>query len=233
MTAHGAAPIAIIDTNVLLEIYSCHDHYRAHAKAYAEHGDEFYYQLDPTHRGQRARASLLLAIYLNDIAATTYGSHGEFLDIITKTVPPSPAGTPGGQNWEEDFLTQALYVVGDRVLTNWTHTVPSLAEAQRGSRNDQWLVDEAARLNVPLITHEGLSKTGDRVVSGIDKKAAVAGVQVLMPREFFNGKLDERERSKAFLNQLGEEIEKLTVGRTDDLGKILAMVQDHYGHVLN
>jgi hypothetical protein len=234
MEPTSASPTLVIDTNVLIDVHSCHDYTLPLDKALEEHGEAGAWQPNVQFRGYRARAALLLALYLHETGATTYGSHGEFLEKIVALVPPAP-DEPGGRNWELDYTSQFIYFVRDHVLTGWNHTTPAVPETERGSAGDQWLVNEAARLKVPLVSNEGLRTdfTLDPKRRGIRKMADEAGVQVLIPRKVFAGKMDEHRSSERFLQRFTDEAVRHVRGRTDQLGRMLQMMQRYYHTLLS
>src|SRR5579859_7368776 len=87
--------VAVIDTNVMIEIHSCHDYTGKLHPALAQMGDAGWLEPKVWYRGTRARDALLLTLYLHEIGATTWGSHGELLDRLNAIVPPDPGGQGG------------------------------------------------------------------------------------------------------------------------------------------
>jgi hypothetical protein len=228
------APIvAVVDTNVMIDIHSCHDFTGRLHPALAQMGDGGWLTPGVWYRGTRARDALLLTIYLDQIGATTWGSNGELLDKLTALVPPSP-GQDGGKNWELDFATLTVHFVRERVLSRWTHAVPVPPEKERGNQADQWLVHEAKRLSVPLITNDGLKTDGtiDDRKKGTRTMAKAAGVMVVTPREFFQGKLDEAAAADRFRERFNEQARLHVQGRTDQLDKVLQRLGGYYDVVL-
>jgi hypothetical protein len=224
-------PIAVIDTNVFLDIISSHDANRVIPRIVTK-GDAVFQDGEFWYRTTRARDGLLLAIYMDAIGATTFGSHGEMQERLNALVPPAP-GEDGGKNWELDFVTLMLHLVFDQVLKGWTHTCPEEAEIERKNAGDQWLVDQAKRLEIPLVTNEGLRVDGTTdPKSGIRKKATAAGVQVFTPREFFKGKLDEEESAEAFQRRFEREAEEHVKGRTDQLHLFLKQMGRYFSFIL-
>src|SRR5882672_3522736 len=104
-----APPIAVIDTNVFLDITSCHDFTRGPMERITTTGDAVFQDDDFWYRAMRARDGLLLAIHLDAIGAATLQSHGEALEMLEGLVPPAP-GEDGGRNWELDFATQMIHL---------------------------------------------------------------------------------------------------------------------------
>src|SRR5665213_2178653 len=174
-------PIAVLDTNVVLEAISCVDL----VKLYNNHPDIDPTGPEPTLRRQKARESLLLSIHLNSIKATTY-SIFEPMRIAGREVDP---------NAHSEFENHAMIIwthyVKDNVLPDWVMTSPSSGEGEpTGNRADTLLVERAREHGVPLVSHEGLGAAGIDPKSGIRKKAAAAGVTIVTPREFY-GDMDE------------------------------------------
>jgi hypothetical protein len=85
----------VIDTNVLLDLYSCHDFEAVVVKHGADlvaisHPDTIY-------RRARAREAVILAVYLDRIEATTLSLQHEALDLIQRHVPPTARTSFGTQ----------------------------------------------------------------------------------------------------------------------------------------
>jgi hypothetical protein len=224
--------VAVVDTNVMIDLHSCHDHTRVLHPALSEVGDAAWLKTDVWYRGTRARDAVLLAIYLDQIKATTWGSHGEFVEKLAKIVPPAPE-KDGGQDWELDFATNVIHFVREFLLANWTHAMPLPAEGERGNAADKWLVAEALRLNVPLISNEGLRIDGSiDQAKNIRKLATGAGITVVTPRDFFNGRIDEVAAADAFQVRFIEQLNIYTRDRTDHLERMLWMMKRYYDVVL-
>jgi hypothetical protein len=210
-----AAPLAfVVDTNVILDIFSCHDLSNEYGKV-----DFTVDSPGATWRRARARESLLAAIYLHKIGATTYSLHGEAVDTLTTMVPPDE------QCFEMHYTTLFIWFVRDYLMdwkadlatpvadSGWEKTLsPELLEklpelllpghaelaAPTGNRADGWHISYAKEHGFPLITNEGFKATGYEP-GKITKRARGEGVQVLFPKELYEGKIDERAEAEAFM----------------------------------
>jgi hypothetical protein len=145
-------PIAVVDTNVILDTHSVHDVLGAYDKQHANlNAPELVY------RRARARESLLLMIYFNKIKAATLGLHSELLAQLTKNAPPEAIP---GTSFEADFTRMFIWFVKDYVLPDWDMQVQAEPGGERGNAADSVLVTAAAQRGLPLITNEGFSKDG-------------------------------------------------------------------------
>ena len=108
-------PIAVVDTNVLLDIYSCHDLVGSFDLAHQSLGDGVLGDPSFLYRRERARSSLLLAVYLDRIKATTCSLNAEPIAMMLRSAPPMG----GGLDLRSDFTTFVVYFVKDHVLSDW------------------------------------------------------------------------------------------------------------------
>jgi hypothetical protein len=180
---------AILDTNVVLEIYSIHDLFEAYDRTGADDVDA----PELVFRRARARDSLLLAMYFHATRAKTVALPQEFQRILTGRVPPEASEDA---RWHFTWLFWTF--VHKQVLSGWkSNTVPGSDDGLRGNKCDDRLVQIASDNSLPLITCEGM--TIDGVVDAkIRKKATAAGVPVFTPREFWQGRLNAKEAIKFF-----------------------------------
>lgn len=95
--------VAVVDTNVLVEVHSVHDVTDARPR-------------DEAKRWANARDSLLLAIHFHETRATTYSIH-EIAEVMQARVPPT-VRTPEGL-----FAGLVAHFVADRVLNGWNSAV--------------------------------------------------------------------------------------------------------------
>lgn len=168
---------AVVDTNVVVELYSCHDIARASADSKQDRID-------------RARDSLVLAIYLDQVRATTYVLY-EAIEINRQRVPPGPIP----DSYELLFTTLFIWFVKDRVLARWQPIAAREHDALRSNAADRHLEDFAYEHKKPLITRE----------AKLTKRARARGVEVYSPREFWEGKLDVAKEGQRFLRRFDAE----------------------------
>ena len=219
--------VAVVDTNVMLDVYSCHDLEGEYDKGGDIAGP------NATYRRARARESLLLAIYLHAIRAMTYGLHHELPRKLTEMVDPAAHGT-----WVNHFTTLFVHFVKDDVLFGWNlGFVPDNDLGVAGDEADGRLLTFAKDNKLPLITNEGFNVHGikDKKLRG---KAKAQGVAVFTPREFCEGNLNENAEMQAFLKRFVErapayiEQHEREFGPSKVVGESLHRLLGVYRHIL-
>lgn len=245
--------VAIVDTNVFLDIYSCHDAIVAYNTVYAEIGRAAVDHPKVVYRRARARESLLLALYLNKVGATTFTLQSEAMDVLEDNAPPTAVG---GMRWETDFTSFMVHFVKDYVLGNWNAcfatpkagwekfvSVELLSTELRtpghpelttptGTNADTFHIACAKDNGIPLITNEGFSETGYK--SGkIVKRAAREGVRGMRPCDFYAGHINEADEIDAFLNRFRDEAPKYLDAHwqkhgKDAADKVLGLIYGQY-----
>jgi hypothetical protein len=211
-------PIAVLDTNVIADIYSVHD-LIDRFEAIRDGRDVAELDLDApslVYRRARARESLLLAMYLDRIGAATFSLHSELLALFDEKVPDD-AKAPPGTDYRSDYTRMFLHFVHDQLLPGWESQIPSDPDEHEANDADQALVDKARALGVPLITNEGFSETGYRV-GKIAKRAKAAQVACFHPRAFYEGTIDEAGEIGAFLQRFRTEAPKYIEARRRAVG---------------
>ncbi|MBL8940796.1 MAG: hypothetical protein JNM69_39995 [Archangium sp.] len=181
----------ILDTNVLVEIYSAADLYRAAEEH--ELRDTLTAGIDSDElrfRRARVRDSLLLAWYLSESNQTSRSLGDEATRTLTRDANPSELG-----EFRSQFIQVSIYFVKDYLLARWNPTVES--GDVRGNAADRILVSRAKELGVPVVSHEVHS---DRALR---KAARVEGVQVMTPREYWQPHQNEDSAIRALLHRFG------------------------------
>jgi|GEM_PF-3547858 len=179
-----AAPIAILDTNVIVDLYSWHDwldHFEpkySYASVLVDKSDA-----KSRYRIRRPREALLLAIHLHQIGAVTF-SLSESVRMINKLVNPDAVGDP-----KKAFAQTFLYFVKPTLLGNWKDGMRY--SNSHGNRADDELLQEAKDSGIPLVTSEGYSHIGIDEGNRMRKKARRMGIQILTAREFCKAKVDD------------------------------------------
>ena len=210
----------VLDTNVFLDIHSCHDINRK----YFELGVEGIDEPGAVYRRARARESILLAAYLNKIGGVTHSLSNEAIDRLTELVPPDAEETPETQP-EKHFTTNFIHFVKDFVLPNWRPSIVAPKdEKPTGNAADAWLVAYAKEQGFPLVTNEGFKPTG-YVEGKIVKRAREAGVEVFTPRDFYEGKMDVESEIDAFLQRFRDGAREYLRGRTDKTYLVLQWME--------
>lgn len=223
-------PVAVVDTNVLLDIYSCHDLVRSfdRAQTMAEGA-----RADPSfaYRLNRARESLLLAEHFHRLMASTCSLNAEPIALMQRCAPPAA----GGLDLRSDFTTFFVHFVREHVLAGWKPMVVNGAD-ETANRADERLISLAKRYSVPLITNEGFSTIGLSETK-LRKSAREEGVVALAPREFYGSQADEDELSEGFLSRFRAAAppyladRELTFGK-DEGPRVLEWIYRFYRFVL-
>ena len=187
--------VALVDTNVLLDIYTITDWQREHERCGLEDldGARFVY------RRARARESLLLAMYFNQVKALTYGLNNEVLRTIVRASPPAQQ-----TELSTHYTTFFVHFVSEQVLPDWRHTwEDGNDEGLSGTKCDDRLLVLAEEHSLPIITNEGFTETGTSEFNSrsLRTKAKAHGVPAYSPREFWCGKLDEKATIQRFLDR--------------------------------
>lgn len=221
--AQFATPVAVIDSNVMLEAVSCVD-----LMKHCERPDFDPRSAEATPRRQKARESLLLAIHLDRIGATTY-SLFESARITLREVDPE-----AHENFENHAIKLWLHYVKDSVLPKWTMIMPSTGDEEpTGSGADTLLVERAKEFGLPLVTHEGLTTAGIDERRGIRRKARSESVTIVTAREFY-GCVDELLYSALFLQRFdrGAEDYIRASSRADLTQEGMSYLRGYYLHIL-
>jgi hypothetical protein len=225
-TMSTESPIAVIDTNVMLDVYSCADLARQYEL------DEDVSGPQATFRRARARESLLLAIHLHSVEATTYGLEHEVPRILRKMADPEASET-----LETNFTKLFLYFVKDNVLSGWdARCVIGWDLGIKGTQADDRLLALAQKHDLPLITNEGYTKSGIQDEK-LRMNAQAKGVPVFTPREFYEGKLDEPTQTQAFFQRFADRAPAYIETHEREFGPseirdFLPRMLDIYRHIL-
>ena len=231
-------PVAVLDTNVLLDIYSVHDVFGLYGGRLAgDAGSKFDLDApDLVYRRARARESLLLAMHLHKAKAATFSLHSEPLAQLTRLVPDDSRAKPG-TDYTSDFTRTFLWYVKDYLLPDWESQISAGPDGKRANGADQALVDVAASLGVPLITNEGFTAEGYGV-GDIGKRAAEAGVAWYHPRGYLESQgVDESAEIRDFLGRFRSEAPRYLEDHRakfgdDAAGELLGLVIGTYKHIL-
>jgi hypothetical protein len=205
-------PDLIVDTNVLLQLYSVHDLTAAYARADSESDSAF------VHRRERTRDALLFALLCDSEGLATGSLRNEPIRQLTSNAPPE------GQDFETVYTQLFIWFIRDHVLTNW---VPGFIReiddtAMRGDACDDEYLALARNNELPLITDEGNTEAGLREVTRNGKRnlrgrAHDAGISVFTPGEFWRVRgLDPVVASKSLLERFDRQRPKYVASRPFD-----------------
>jgi hypothetical protein len=218
----------VLDTNVLVDIHSCHDIVRKYGERAKTLGPAAMTDRDVVFRRARAREGLLLAIYLHNVKATTFTLQGEAMRVLEKAAPPS---AQGGTSLPTDHLRFFIWFVKDRVIPGWNlhfclpkkgGNWPGLIANRElvkgnlsdpdhpdvleptGNRADLFHVAMAKERKLDLITNEGFTPDGYGV-GKVSEWARAEGVRTLFPKDVYAGKLNEDYAADKFLERFARE----------------------------
>jgi hypothetical protein len=182
--------VAVVDTNVLLDLHSCHDLVHSYDKSGGPETPE------TTYRRKRAKEGLTLAIYLHETRATTWSVASEPVARMLANVDPN-----AGDTLEFHYAMLFSNYVLPHVLHGWAPGMPPTPDpAMTGNRADAALVAYAQQHGKPLITNEGISHSGTRNTDKwLLKRARAAGVQIFSPEDFYQGKINVRRAARRFI----------------------------------
>jgi hypothetical protein len=183
----------VIDTNVIFDIVTRFDLYRAGVERYGhmarvDPDDEpdplgvitSLINADPEVqlRMTRMKFGMALLQHLHATKATTYSYVTEIQSRLTAHIPP------GSQSMAENEVILFLHHYKDNVFPGWNFGGDAAAPFLEKSAVDQHLVDVASEYGAILISNEGLSHGLVVSKAGIRKRAARKGVQILTTIEY-------------------------------------------------
>ncbi len=184
-------PSVALDTNVLLDIYSCHDLFGTYERL----GEQGVETAEATYRRARARESLLLAIALHRAATVTFSLGDESMKQMVERVPPDET-----DSYPTHHSVIMINFVCPVLLEGWAAVIELSDMPLSGNAADEALVDYAINHNVPLITNEGYG-IGGVSPTKLRKKAKDRGVEVYTPKEYVaERKLDEDAAATSFID---------------------------------
>lgn len=208
----GAGIVVVLDTNVIIDMTSSVDFDKATP---AQKG----------YRRSRAREATLLSLYLHELGATTFSLHEAIRK--QKVVVPNTTFTRA-----HVMVVLWVNVLFERMLPNWRMTLPKDGEGEpEKSEADSCLVDIARKLQVPLITHEGLSQSGVDESKPIRKKAREAGVRVMTAREFY-GNWNESKAAERFFREFQSTMASWARTEPPEWQDLIASVTAYYREIL-
>jgi len=196
-------PIAVIDTNVIVDLYSWHDfndHFDSRV-SYASSDDVSLDDPVSKMRFSRARRALLLAIHLHNTKAITY-SLSESVTLLKRLTQFDAQGKPLDPDERirrEAFTKTFLWFVKRRLLTDWKD---GMRVADLSSNEaDRALVAFANEHSLPLITNEGFTATGVNPRKLMQRLARESGVRIVQAADFYGTEMDEAEEAKVFFRR--------------------------------
>lgn len=181
---------AVVDTNVILDIYSLTDILLANEESDLRRHN---------FRLTRARDSLLLAWCFHATRSTTLSLGRETTRLVKQRNSPNVATLTG------HHMQMSIYLQKERLLSQWNDLsfVEGLAT---GASCDDVLLAVAEQLKVPLITNEGFFSTAGKKRSKrmLPSKAQALGVHTVSPRDYWSTRQTESQAIAAIRTQFDE-----------------------------
>ncbi len=203
-------PVAVIDTNVIVDLYSWHDfndHFE-HIITYASSDNVPVNDPKSRMRVSRAREALLLAIYLHKTEVTTF-SLSESVKLVERVSKLDRKGKPLDPDERirrEAFTKTFLWFVREQLLVGWKDTMHR--SESKGSEADRELLAYAKVHSLPLITNEGFTPLGVNKKSPMQKLAKVHGIEIIKAADFYDGEMDVGKEAMTFFRRFRAEAPK-------------------------
>lgn len=220
-----------MDTNVFLDIHSCHDVTRDFDRLHCEIGDAAVDDPKIVYRRARARESMLFALYLHKSKGTTMSLHHEAIELLLQCAPPARRDA----QMEGDFTRVFAHFTKPFCLRGWNPVVTKEHGEVRRNAADRAHVALAKSRAIPLVTNEGASEDGSIDESKLIRvEARAAGVTVLTPRQAIEGLINEQQEIESFLARFRERAPNYLArrGRRDRMGDVLTWVFGFYRFIL-
>ncbi|MCU0702134.1 MAG: hypothetical protein MUC96_37030 [Myxococcaceae bacterium] len=178
MAPSTEAPLAVLDTNIIIDIFSIGDLLAASQKS--AHGQNIdHSSSDLLFRRIRARESLLLAWFFHTKGARTETYGREAVEILSRHVPPQLDPEESSESrFKRNYATVSIWFLKDYILPRWNLTIDRSEPELRGNAADDHLVRLATTYRRPLISNEGFSLTGIDDNHGLRKKVSVRPIAV-------------------------------------------------------
>jgi hypothetical protein len=191
-----AVPNAILDTNVLLAIYSWHDLTAVVDSVLDRDPTATLEHADIQFRAQRARAAFILTLFFDERGWMTQSPLNEVGRTLTGKVPP----TDIARATEINYLKLYLYFIKDSLLPSWLPGAdPEADGTKKGNDVDLLCLDWAERHKVPLISWEGSGPSGPIPSRLIPSEAARRGIDLVTPEELVHREgFNERAAARRF-----------------------------------
>lgn len=207
---------AVVDTNAMVDLVSCHDVIAALKRS--EHHAFF--------RFERATYALRMAIHFHEAHAVTFSAGAEALYLTVQRAPPDVNDV---RSW---YVRTWFQFVQPRLLPQWT--IRSAAISGKGNDVDDALVELARQLGCLLISNEGVGPDGPTGRHGVRPKAAKAGVRVMTTEEFCRTARLSRTRMKRYLSSFRTLGPRFSRGHRlyNDVQRFLSNLFDYHQKLL-
>lgn len=195
----------LLDTNVMLEIYSI----GALLRLADELGSEEAALTSTKYRYRqlRARHSTLLAWWLSKEGRVVGMLGNEFVDQLELMAPPNVA--PDEDATATIFTKAILHVIRPLVLSGFkAGPLVAVDHVATGTKADTEILTQAAGARTPLVTHEGWTEAGfNDHPKKLRGRAKALGVPVFTAREYLDAQgVNLEAESRLFVDALREAV---------------------------
>lgn len=218
---------AVLDTNAFLELLSDLDVVRS----YQRNGEDLTAP-DPLYRIRRARASWLMAMVVHEQRQGTLSHLGELERKIRQIGPPPIDEDATHLDWSQGMAWSFTHFIRPCVMPGWELLGDDDEPDVQGEDADTWLLEQAKAHGVPLITNEGVARSGfrDGYARGDDLnlrgRAKQAGAAVYAPIEFvWASNAEPEDLAHRFIDHFIREAPPFAKSRPNP-GGVLSMLQD-------
>lgn len=175
-----AVPMAIVDTNVCLEIYSWYDFLEAAQKVFERDPTATLEHPEIQLRAQRARYAFGVSLLFNERSWATLVAYNEVGRTIVDRVPPDAVEHGARSN----FVRLYAHFIKDNLLPSWHAGGDLAADAEKtGNDVDRLCLELAEQHKIPLISWEGSGRKRAKSKL-IPKEAARRGIDLVTPKAF-------------------------------------------------
>ena len=179
MLSFGPKPDILLDTNVVVDIYTISDLIEA-LNDCAVAGRDPSTDSKVAYRLERYRAGVALANWLSWKKVQTESLPAESLRILGRRAPPALVA-----DVRTIYTYYWIHYVQDFVLRRWRSVVRKDVDAtMKGTACDDLLLKLASEYGVPLITNEGLSPDGEVTPGKLIDRATRQGSAAFTPAQF-------------------------------------------------
>ena len=216
--------VAVVDTCVLADVFSCHDLIEAIRVTKCEDDNVRY-------RRARVQESMILIEYLHRKRLATFSLRDELWKVFERNVPADPVSE------KTEFPKIAFDFLAQNIWRDWTPVVqdPDWGEEPSNNKADDALIEIARRYAIPLITNEGYGRDGtlDRR-NRMRKRCIASGVDVVSPKAFWDKKIDPRSAERRIRRSFDKREDRFILGHPNVSAAryMMQIVRNYLGYVL-
>jgi len=176
-------PSAVLDTNVLLAIYSWHDLLDAMERTLGQDPTANLTHADIQFWAQRARAAFILALFFNERRWATWSPPNELTRTLMSKAPP--VGEEHGP--KSNFVRLFVYFIKEKLLPDWLAGGDRLSdESIIGNGVDELCLNAATEHSIPLVSWDGHGPNGLDPQKFISREARERGIDLVTPEELLS-----------------------------------------------